>query len=308
MARRTAKEPRRATENRISARAAPRLTPAQRSSAASPLFSAPLFLDRAAHTGAGAFERLLPATPRARLAVVPPDVIGSPAEPELRAARGRKQRMKHHSCGFAVAAALLAMLFVSHTATAQKPGGMLRTYDPDSPGGMSIMEEATVFAAGPLAGVFNNLVMFDQHVPQNSLDSLIPDLATSWSWNEDGTKLTFTLRQGVKWHDGQPFTARDVKCTWDLLMGTATEQLRINPRKSSFYNLAALTTNGDFEVTFQLNRPQPAFLMLLGGGFSVIYPCHVSPQQMRQHPIGTGPFKFVEFKPNEDIKVVRNPD
>jgi peptide/nickel transport system substrate-binding protein len=47
--------------------------------------------------------------------------------------------------------------------------------------------------------------------------------------------------------------------------------------------------------------------MLLGGGFSVIFPCHVSPQQMRQHPIGTGPFRFVEFKPNEDVKVVRNP-
>jgi peptide/nickel transport system substrate-binding protein len=203
---------------------------------------------------------------------------------------------------------MVAMMFAAHPTIAQKSGGILRTYDPDSPGGMSMMEEATVFAAGPLAGVFNNLVMFDQHVPQNSLDSLMPDLATSWSWNEDATKLTFTLRQGVKWHDGQPFTARDIKCSWDLLMGTAPEPLRINPRKSTYYNLAAVTTNGDFEVTFQLNRPQPAFLMLLGGGFSVIYPCHVSPAQMRQHPIGTGPFKFVEFKPNEDIKVVRNPD
>ena len=129
--------------------------------------------------------------------------------------------MKHHSCRFVAAAALLVILAVSHTASGQKSGGILRTYDPDSPGGMSMMEEATVFAAGPLAGVFNNLVMFDQHVPENSLDSIVPDLATSWSWNEDATKLTLTLRQGVKWHDGQPFTARDVKCSWDLVMGTA---------------------------------------------------------------------------------------
>jgi ABC-type transport system substrate-binding protein len=48
--------------------------------------------------------------------------------------------------------------------------------------------------------------------------------------------------------------------------------------------------------------------MLLAGDSSGIYPCHVSPGQMRQHPIGTGPFKFVEFKPNEDIQVTRNPD
>ena len=61
-------------------------------------------------------------------------------------------------------------------------------------------------------------------------------------------------------------------------------------------------------VTFRLKRPQPAFPMLVAGGFSVIYPCHVSAAQMRQHPIGTGPFKFVEFKPNESIKVTRNPD
>ena len=64
-------------------------------------------------------------------------------------------------------------------------------------------------------GVFNNLVMYQQDVPQASLQSIVPDLATSWSWNEEGTELTFPLRQGVKWHDGKPFTAKDVKCTWE---------------------------------------------------------------------------------------------
>jgi peptide/nickel transport system substrate-binding protein len=57
-----------------------------------------------------------------------------------------------------------------------------------------------------------------------------------------------------------------------------------------------------------LKRTQPAFLALLASGFSPVYPCHVPPRDMRQHPIGTGPFKFVEFKPNESIKLVRNPD
>jgi ABC-type transport system substrate-binding protein len=61
-------------------------------------------------------------------------------------------------------------------------------------------------------GVFNNLVMFDQHVKQSSLKSIDPDLATGWSWNEEGTALTLPLRQGVKWHDGKPFTAKTGTC------------------------------------------------------------------------------------------------
>ena len=69
----------------------------------------------------------------------------------------------------AAAATLLIAISVGGTAFAQKKGGILRTYDPDSPGGMSIMEESTVFARGPMMGVFNNLIMFDQHKPQVSL-------------------------------------------------------------------------------------------------------------------------------------------
>jgi len=208
----------------------------------------------------------------------------------------------------AAAVALLIAISGSGTGFAQKRGGILKMYSPDSPPTMSILEEATLTSQAPMMGVFNNLVMFDQHVKQDSLKSIVPDLATGWSWNEDGTEVTFPLRQGVRWHDGKPFTAADVVCTWDLLMEKSQEKLRFNPRKSFYKNLDQVTVNGDYEVTFHLKRPQPAFVMLLASGFSAIYPCDVPPAQMRQHPIGTGPFKFVEFKPNEDIKVARNPD
>jgi peptide/nickel transport system substrate-binding protein len=132
----------------------------------------------------------------------------------------------------AAASVLLIALCSSGTSLAQKQGGILRMYSPDSPASMSIHEEATVFAEGPMMGVFNNLVMYDQHVPQSSLQSIVPDLATGWSWSEDGTELTLPLRQGVSWHDGKPFTAQDVQCTWDLLTGKSSEKLRVNPRKS----------------------------------------------------------------------------
>jgi peptide/nickel transport system substrate-binding protein len=115
------------------------------------------------------------------------------------------------------------------------------------------------------------------------------------------------LRDGVKWHDGKPFSAADVKCTWDLLTGKSRETLRVNPRKSWCRNLDEVTTNGNYEVTFHLKRRQPAFLALLASGWSPVYPCHISPREMRSHPIGTGPFKLIEFKPNESIKVMRNP-
>ena len=190
----------------------------------------------------------------------------------------------------------------------KRPAAFSRVYFFDSPASMSIHEEATIAGQGPMMGVFNNLVMYDQHVPQSSLKSIVPDLATEWSWDDAKTALTFKLRQGVKWHDGKPFTAKDVKCTWDLLQGKSSEKLRLNPRKSWYRNLDEVVTNGDFEVTFRLKRPQPAFIALLASGFSPVYPCHVPPAEMRQHPIGTGPFKFVEFKPNESIKVARNPD
>ena len=203
---------------------------------------------------------------------------------------------------------LLLPLSAGDPAWAQKRGGILRLASPANPPNMSIHELATIVGEMPMMGVFNNLIVFDQHKPQVSLDTIVGELATSWSWNEDETALTFQLRQDVKWHDGKPFTAADVKCTWDLLLDKLPDKLRLNPRKTGYENLTEVTTSGDYDVTFKLKRPQPAFPMLLAGGFSAIYPCHITATQMRQQPIGTGPFKFVEFKPNERIKVTRNPD
>src|SRR6201988_3100041 len=208
----------------------------------------------------------------------------------------------------AAAGALLFTLAAGAPAMGQKAGRILNISFFDNPASLSLHEEATGAALRPAMGIFNNLVMYDQQIAQNSMQTIVPDLAESWSWSEDGKELTFPLRQGVKWHDGKPFTAADVKCTWDLLMGTGSDKLRVNPRKSWYDNVTGVSTRGDFEVTFKLKQPQPYLLTLLASGWSPIYPCHVAAREMRQHPIGTGPFKFVEFKPNEYIKVARNPD
>jgi peptide/nickel transport system substrate-binding protein len=89
---------------------------------------------------------------------------------------------------------------------AQKHGGTLKYYHRDNPPTTSIHEEATISTVNPFMAVFNNLVLFDQSKPREGLDTIVPDLAESWNWSEDGKRITFKLRQGVKWH--QQFAAR----------------------------------------------------------------------------------------------------
>jgi peptide/nickel transport system substrate-binding protein len=201
-----------------------------------------------------------------------------------------------------------ALMCSSGVALAQKSGGVLKMYHRDNPPSASIHEEATNSTVVPFMSVFNNLVLYDQGKPQNSPQDIVPDLAKSWSWGNDGKDLTFKLQEGVKWHDGKPFTAKDVVCTFDLLTGRGEDKLRRNPRRPWYGNVDNVTADGDLEVTIHLRRPQPWLLSLLASGYSPIYPCHIPAAQMRTRPIGTGPFKFVEFKQNEGIKLTRNTD
>jgi peptide/nickel transport system substrate-binding protein len=83
----------------------------------------------------------------------------------------------------AIAAVLIAMA-AGGPALAQKPGGVLKLPHFDSPASMSILEEATRATVQPMMGVFNNLVLYDQQIAQSSLETVRPDLATSWIGTE----------------------------------------------------------------------------------------------------------------------------
>src|SRR5437588_11869058 len=120
--------------------------------------------------------------------------------------------MKGRPGFFAAAVLMLIGLLAIQPASAQKSGGVLKISFFDNPASMSLHEEATGAALRPMMGVFNNLVMYDQHVAQNSPDSIISDLATRGAWSEDGKEQTFALYHGVKGNDGKPFSAYD--CTW----------------------------------------------------------------------------------------------
>src|SRR6202012_6099700 len=82
-------------------------------------------------------------------------------------------------------AAVIFAAVVSGAALAQKRGGTLRIYHRDSPATMSVHEEGTISAIMPMMPVFNNLVVYDPHIAQMSLQSILPDLAESWNWGED---------------------------------------------------------------------------------------------------------------------------
>jgi peptide/nickel transport system substrate-binding protein len=213
--------------------------------------------------------------------------------------------MESKKAGLAWLAGLALVL--ASPAAAQKSGGVLTIQHMDNPPSASIHEEATVSVAVPFMSLYNNLVMFDQHVPRNSLESIVPDLATSWAWRDNNTKLVFAIREGVRWHDGKPFTAKDVACTFDLLL-SGDGKLRRNPRAAWWTNVEKVTADSDTQATFHLKAPQPSLVTLLASGYTPIYPCHVPVDQMRRRPVGTGPFKLAEFKINESVKLVKNPD
>ncbi len=135
----------------------------------------------------------------------------------------------YQSTALAAVGAVTIALAGATPAFAQKSGGILKIQHWDSPATMSILEEATYSTVVPVMGVMNNLVMYKQDVPQNSMKTIVPDLADSWSWSEDGTELTFKLHPGVKWHDGKPFTAKDVQMHLGFAAGQGGRQAAAQP-------------------------------------------------------------------------------
>ena len=122
--------------------------------------------------------------------------------------------------------------------------------------------------------------------------------------------LVFFLRRNVRWHDGQPFTARDVKYTFDLVReaADAPSRLRLNPRKEWYANVEAIEAPEPHTVVFRLKRPQPSLLLMLASGYSPVYPAHVPLNDLRQRCVGTGPFKLKQYLPGTLVEMERNPD
>lgn len=207
-----------------------------------------------------------------------------------------------------LAALAASMLGGAGLAPAQKYGGTLNGFLPINPPSLSLHEESTVFLTWPILAAYNNLVLFDQAIAIETLDTIRPELAESWAWSDDRRALTFKLRPGVKWHDGKPLTARDVKETWDMARGVSKQRFKLNPRKTWWGIIEDVTTEGDHGVTFKLKRPQPSLLAMLASGYSPVLPAHVAPAELRTKTMGSGPFRMTEYQRDRYIQLEKNRD
>jgi peptide/nickel transport system substrate-binding protein len=207
---------------------------------------------------------------------------------------------------------LLAVLTAGPAAAqSPRPGGILTLrLREDLPQGFSIHESPTISTMWPAMPCLSNLVLFDPLKPTHSADGVVPELAERWSWQESFRKLVFFLRKDVKWHDGTPFTSRDVKATFDMLREApdAPAKLRFNPRKEWWTNVEAVDAIEPLTVVIRLKRPQPSLLLMLASGYTPIYAAHLPPASYRAGCVGTGPFKLKEWRKGEFVEYVRNPD
>ena len=205
---------------------------------------------------------------------------------------------------------LLALL-PPPVAYAAKPGGVLTlTQREDLPQGFAVHETATISGVWPSMPCFNNLVLFDPLKPMESADTVIGELAEKWSWQDGYRNLVFFLRKDVKWHDGKPFTSKDVKHTFDMVREApdAPQKLRLSPRKDWYSNVEAIEAADPYTVIFRLKRPQPSLLLMLASGYTPVYAAHIPPASYRTGCIGTGPFKLKEWRKGEFVEYVKNPD
>ena len=209
--------------------------------------------------------------------------------------------------------ALVALVIALGRPDAAEPkrGGVLNLMQREELAfGFAIHETATIATVWPSLPCFSNLVLFDPMKRTETAESVVPELAEKWSWQDNYRNLVFFLRRDVKWHDGQPFTSRDVKYTFDMVREApdAAAKLRVNPRKDWYANVEAIEAPDPATVVFRLKRPQPSFLLMLATGQSPVYPAHVPPAEFRTRCVGTGPFRFKEWRRGELVELVRNPD
>src|SRR3989442_5281541 len=209
--------------------------------------------------------------------------------------------------------ALIAALAVAGAPAhgqAGKGGGLLNAMLGGDPPGFSIREVATISGLWPVMPCYSNLVLFDQLKAHETAETVLPELAEKWSWQDNYRNLVFFLRRGVKWHDGKPFTSKDVKYTFDVVReaADAPAKLRLNPRKDWYANIDAIEAADPHTVVFRLKRPQPSLLLMLASGYSPVYPAHVPLAELRQRCVGTGPFKLKQYARGELVELERNPE
>ncbi len=201
----------------------------------------------------------------------------------------------------------LTLLFIAFAFTASahaaKDGGTLTFLVQPEPPTLA----SYISTSGPIGlvmpKVYEGLFDYDND------GELVPILAESYDMSADGKTVTFYLRKGVRWHDGEPFTSADVKFTIMEVLK------KVHPRgPNSFKEVSSIKTPNAHTVIFNLDNPAPYMMRSFSAYESPMVPKHLLEGQdvksapLANKPVGTGPFKFIEWKKGQYIRLDKNED
>lgn len=197
---------------------------------------------------------------------------------------------------------------VGPTATAKgeqpKTGGTLKLSGRLTPEHWDIHQSGSGGSLWPVAPTYSSLVRYDW----KNNEQIIPDLAEKWDVSDGGKMYSFTLRKGVNWHDGKPFTSEDVKFSLDRIRKPPTGVA--SPRKALLKSVKDIQTPDASTVKISTDYVDASLLTVIAMPFNSVLPKHVIEEKgdMKTSVIGTGPFMFKNYSPGVSFEVVKNPN
>ena len=188
-----------------------------------------------------------------------------------------------------------------------KRGGTLRWEIAGDPPNFDMHSNSTYRVNQPLSPVHNLLVQMDPFVALEPPDAVVPDLAKSWTLDDDLT-VTFDLVENAKYHDGQPFTSADVKATFERIWNPPSDM--VSPREKNGDAVASIETPDDHTVTFKLSQPSPSLFPLMAQGWNAIYSAQdiANDFDFKLEVNGTGPFRVDEYTRGNRFELSKNPE
>ena len=204
----------------------------------------------------------------------------------------------------ALAAAAAALVLAGNGASAQSRGGIVSTIANPEPASMMLAMNSVVTSQFMGSKIFQGLLTYDTDLKPR------PELAKSWTISPDGLTYTFELQQGVKWHDGKPFTAADA----EFSIGKLLPAVHVRTRVVLNRHVASVKASGPHPLETKLKGAFPPFISMFEVGTMPMVPKHLyegtdfATNPANQKPVGTGPFVFKEWKRGAFVKMDRNPD